>query len=144
MTGDDIVILLADGAAGRNYRLDPIRLMKGAFLVSQRGRDPWRELFHFRPYDYGPFDRAVYGLKDSLVRQGLLEARPDGRYDSYVLTSSGQARVGEIEAAEGVEDAAWVRQVGAFVCSRSFSRLLRDVYAEYPAFAVRSVMSPAQ
>jgi hypothetical protein len=32
LTPDDILLLVADGASGR-FPLDPIRLMKGAFLA---------------------------------------------------------------------------------------------------------------
>src|SRR3954454_13478882 len=48
------VLLLALGAEEGSYSFDAIRAMKGSFIVSRRGRESWRGLFHFRPYDYGP------------------------------------------------------------------------------------------
>src|SRR5437867_428817 len=50
---EDIILLLAAGADGP-YALDPIRVMKGAFVASQAGRAAWKEQLHFRPYAYGP------------------------------------------------------------------------------------------
>ena len=38
---EDLILLLADGAVGP-YDLDPIRLMKGCFIISQAGRPSWR------------------------------------------------------------------------------------------------------
>lgn len=59
-TQEDLLLLLAAGADGR-YDLDPIRLMKGCFIVSQGGRPEWQGLYDFRPYDYGPFDLLSTG-----------------------------------------------------------------------------------
>ncbi len=42
----DIMLLIADGADGP-YPLDPIRLMKGCFIVDQIGPDDWKDLFAF-------------------------------------------------------------------------------------------------
>ena len=47
--------------------------MKGCFLVSERGARPWRSLFQFRPYDYGPFDSDVYRSRDALISRGFLD-----------------------------------------------------------------------
>jgi hypothetical protein len=134
---EDVLLLIADGASG-TFDLDQIRLMKGAFLVSQRGRPEWKTLFAFRPYSYGPFDSSVYRARDALIANGLLrvEAR---RYHSYELTDAGRARVAELEHALG-DDADWFRWIGRYVTTRSFSRLLDEIYAAYPDYAKRSVV----
>ena len=87
--------MLAAGADGP-YDLDPIRVMKGCFVVSQAGRTEWRSLFDFAPYDYGPFDTSVYRARDALLAKGYLQADHTGRYGSYTLTDAGTARVREI------------------------------------------------
>ena len=135
LAGDDVLLLLADGAQGR-FPLDPVRLMKGAFLVVERGRSDWGGLFNFVAYDYGPFDRRVYDVRDRLTQDGFLEVIP-GRYDSYRLSQQGQERVKEISPELG-EDADWVRRVGRYVTTRSFEQLLDEVYEAHPNFAVRS------
>lgn len=135
LTRDDIVLLLAGGAEGP-YPFDPVRLMKGAFLVSQRGRAEWRDLFNFEAYDYGPFDRGVYDVRDRLIYSDLLEAIP-GRYDSYRLTGAGSEQVRVLKDAFG-DDADWIRRIGRYVTTRSFASLLNEVYDAHPEFAVRS------
>lgn len=136
----DILVLLADGAAGP-YPLDPIRLMKGAFLVSQRGRPSWRRLFRFRPYDYGPFDVTVYRARDALLADGLFEKVKGGAYARYRLTEEGHARAAELEGIVGTKSADWVRRIGRYVTSRSFSRLLSEIYETFPDYAERSVVA---
>ncbi len=138
----DVVLLIADGAEG-SYPLDPIRLMKGCFLVSQLGRPEWRALFDFRPYDYGPFDSDVYRSRDGLVSRGLLQVERRGRYGSYALTDAGEERARELRAQIGEDDAEWFAQIGRYVTTRSFNDLLDEVYADYPDFATRSRYSRA-
>jgi len=74
----------------------------------ERGRSDWGDLFNFVAYDYGPFDRRVYDVRDRLTQDGFLEVIP-GRYDSYRLSQQGQERVKEISRELG-EDADWVRR----------------------------------
>jgi uncharacterized protein len=138
LTREDILLLITNGAKGP-FPLDPIRLMKGAFLVSQRGRSEWKELFHFEAYDYGPFDKAVYISRDALIAQGFLTAASEGRYDSYSLSESGQERVKSLIAEIGEDDAEWFGSIGEFVTSKSFPQLLREIYAAFPDFAANSV-----
>ena len=135
---EDTILLLAAGAEGP-YDLDPVRVMKGAFVVSQAGRPAWREQFRFRPYDYGPFDTGVYRARDKLVAEGLLRADRSRRYETYHLTAAGRKRVAGLEARFSA-DADWVERVGRYVTSKSFSRLLDDIYKRWPDFASKSVV----
>lgn len=135
----DVLLLLADGATG-HYELDRFRLMKGAFLVSKLGENEWETLFNFRAYDYGPFDSAVYRIKDALRAQGLLAAEKTARYGSYSLTEAGKARVREIEVDIGKDDANWIRSIGGWLTKTSFSKIAEKVYADFPDYATRSVL----
>jgi hypothetical protein len=135
LSPEDILLLLADGATGQ-FALDPVRLMKGTFLVVERGRAEWRGLFRFEAYDYGPFDRHVYDARDRLIVDGLLEVIP-GRYDSYRLTQLGRERARELSMDLG-GDADWMRRIGRYVTTRSFEQLLTEVYDAHPEYAVRS------
>jgi hypothetical protein len=134
---DDLLLLMAKGAEEGAYPFDAIRAMKSSFIVSQRGLTEWRQLFDFRPYDYGPFDASVYRSRDSLVAQGLLEVQP-GTHDATRLTANGQQRALDLEAQLG-PSADWLKQIGHWASSRSFAQLLREVYSEYPDFAARSI-----
>lgn len=133
---DDLLLLMTKGAEAGSYPFDAIRAMKSAFLVSQNGRQEWRALFDFRPYDYGPFDQSVYTARDGLVARGLIAVNP-GRYPSYSLTDEGQARAAHLE--QVIPSADWLEQVGHWASSRSFAQLLREVYAQFPEYATRSI-----
>jgi|HubBroStandDraft_6_1064221.scaffolds.fasta_scaffold00159_44 hypothetical protein len=136
VTREDVLLLLVDGADGR-YAMDTVRLMKGAFLVARRGRSQWQGLFNFQAYDYGPFDPRVYDTRDELIHRGLLEPR-NGRYEKYTLTAAGRHRAGSLRRARG-EEAAWIRRIGRYVSTRSFSQLLEEIYAAFPEFRERSI-----
>lgn len=134
----DIILLIASGASGP-YPFDPIRLMKGCFVVSRAGRTEWRSLFNFEPYDYGPFDALVYRARDLLLNDGHLHADVSGRYASYSLTEVGTARCAEVSRQLDDTAVGWLQNVGRYVCSKSFVDLLSDIYGRYPEFASRSV-----
>jgi hypothetical protein len=137
--GEDVILLVASGATDA-FEFDPIRLMKGAFLVSQYGPVEWRDFFDFQPYSYGPFDAGVYVMRDTLLAEGLLRTEKHGRYESYALTEAGEKRITELRQAIPKESADWLASVGSYVTSKSFSRLLREIYSAFPEFATRSVM----
>lgn len=139
VTREDLVLVLVDGADGGSFPFDPVRLMKACFVTAMAGREGWRPLFNFRPYDYGPFDPGVYRSRDELVAQGLLDEERVGRYDAYTLTDAGHARVAAIEDELGAESAQWLRRVGTWVASKSFNRLLDDIYRKWPEYATQSV-----
>ncbi len=134
------MLLIADCDDG-GFPLDPIRLMKGCFLVSQIGRDEWRGLFDFEPYDYGPFDTSVYRTRDELLANGFLESREAGRYGQYVVTDLGKDHLHElVQRGEATAaDAEWFRSIGRWVTSKSFSELLREIYDHFPNYATRSI-----
>ena len=112
--------------------------MKGCFLVSQRGTAEWKSLFDFSPYDYGPFDSAVYRARDALISRNLLAVNAQSRYGSYSLTPAGRERVENLTRIIGEDNVGWFKQIGRYVTSRSFTDLLDEVYAAYPQFATRS------
>ena len=136
ITRDDVLLLLIDGADGQ-YSVDPVRLMKGAFLVVKRGRPGWNDLFNFQAYDYGPFDREVYDSRDNLVRLGLVNVSK-AQYEQYELTSDGVERAQSLRQGIG-EDAEWIRGIGHYVSTRSFSSLLEEIYTAYPRYRSRSI-----
>jgi hypothetical protein len=140
ITREDLVLATAAGAAGP-YQLDPIRLMKACFLISQRGRADWKAQFDFRPYSFGPFDAGVYRARDALLARGLLVADRSGRYPAYSLSDEGHEEVARLREVIGDDNADWLARIGAYVTAKSFSELLDEVYATFPKFAVRSVVA---
>lgn len=133
----DVLLTIAAGATGP-YPLDAIRIMKGCFLAAQLGPPGWTKLFDFQPYDYGPFDSGVYRARDDLVRDHLLVTDKSERYPSFTVTDAGHQRIGALGSTIDGAPLDWLRGIGAYVTSLSFSDLLTEVYANFPEYATAS------
>lgn len=125
--------------------LEPLQIMKGMFLATMRGPADAVEGYTFRPYDYGPFTPEVYRDLDELAGAGLIaqEAVPGRSWRTYRPTELGFARAAEalIEAPKPLVQA--LDDAYQFVSRRGFLRLLRDIYAAYPDYAVNTVVKDA-
>jgi DNA-binding PadR family transcriptional regulator len=120
--------------------LDPIRIQKGLFLLSKRG--PARNLYSFRPYNWGPFSAEIYSDLDTLEKSGLISGdRVPGRsWRLFRCTAAGDAQAAEAADRLGRADIEWLGQTRRFVTERLFDSLLRDIYREYPEYAQRSLL----
>lgn len=138
------IVLAAMAAGGPEARYDPVRVQKLFFLID-------REIpqyidgphFHFEPYHYGPFDKAVYEGLDGLAERGEIKVDTTRRYNQYSLTDSGYERgvavlstLPEVAANYMEEAAKWVRLV-------PFKHLLSAIYRQYPDMASNSVLPQA-
>lgn len=135
-------VALAALAADPGAKLAPVQVQKLFFLIDENvavgigGRQ-----FNFEPYDYGPFDKAVYEELDSLQQLGFVEVinahLRGGR--RYTLTLNGQS-AGEVTL-NGMpkESSAYLRKVAAWVRSLSFSELVGSIYKAYPAMKANSI-----
>lgn len=130
---------------GRTRSLEPLRIMKGMFLATMRGPDELEELYAFRPYDYGPFTREIYDDLDELAAAGLVaEESVSGRsWRTYRPTELGLERARQIADTAGPDALAALKDAYEFVVTRGFLKLLRDIYAEFPAYAVNTVVQDA-
>lgn len=138
------IMLAAMAAGGPEARYDPVRVQKLFFLIDreipQYIDGPY---FHFEPYHYGPFDKAVYEDLEEMAERGKISIDTTRRYNQYSLTDSGHERGMTVlttlpePAANYMEDAAkWVRFV-------PFKHLLSAIYRQYPDMAVNSVAPQA-
>lgn len=120
--------------------VDPIRIQKGMFLLSQRG--PARDLYAFRPYNWGPFSPAIYGDLDYLVGEGLveIEAVPGQTWKRYRTTQKGESKTSKLIDRVDASAVDWLGRARRYVTSRSFSQLLREIYARYPKYATESLL----
>lgn len=133
-------LVLAVLAASNGARHSPVQVQKLFFLVDQRvASKVGGPHFEFVPYDYGPFDRAVYDELRQLEADGLVEIGTDGRYPSYALTPAGQVAGDTFlnELPPQVVD--YIRRLSDFVRSLSFSQLVSVIYREYPSMRANSV-----
>lgn len=144
---DWLLLFLATPArrGARSRSMEPLRIMKGMFLVSQRGQGELKDLYTFRAYDYGPFTPLVYTDLDALAAVGLVtqEAVAGRSWRMYRPTLEGVSRASDLALAFDPMSVETVDEAYDFVASRGFLKLLRDIYAEYPAYAVNTVVSDA-
>jgi len=136
MQPSETILAILASADGRP--LTPVQLQKAAFLLDRNGL---ARGFHFAPYDYGPFDRAVYDQASALAERGLVSINPAqwGRWNVYAATSDG------IDAGREVLDdiqpieAAYVRDVVEWVKNQSFASLVKSIYQQYPEMRENSI-----
>jgi uncharacterized protein YwgA len=136
------LLLASDGMADSDEAepLDRLRMQKGVFLLAMRGPKDWAGLFKFTPYDWGPYSFDLASAVEDLLAEGKLvkEAFPGRRYMRYRTTPVGERLIAELSGDVAPEGRAFVQATRRYVSSRSFARLLREVYKAYPAFAVNS------
>lgn len=139
MEPDDL-ILAALAGGGSNVAFTPVQVQKLFFLLDREAAHLVNgPHFNFQPYDYGPFDKAVYDSLNALATKGLVAILNNGRYRSYALTAKGfaegQQRLSSLQPAAQnyISDLAnWVRNL-------SFQQLVASIYQRYPDMKVNSV-----
>ncbi len=134
-------VLLALLAAD-HHSLTPVQLQKSLFLLGKRRpKDVGKHFYHFRPYDYGPFDATVYGDADQLVAEGLVEIdRSMGRsLRRFTLTAAGEVEAKRLASDVSDSAVAYLRQVVPWAQSLPFDELIRAIYDAYPETSVNSV-----
>lgn len=111
-------------------------MQKGVFLLQESGSPGWRGLYEYEPWDWGMFSRALSRDVDSMVWSRLLELEevPWRRYPRYRCSRKGELEAEHTLASMSADERRFVRQVRAYVTSRSFSQLLREIYAAYPGW----------
>lgn len=141
MTPRQELVLAALSAGQTNSELSPVQAQKLFFLIDQNvAGSLGGPLFNFEPYDYGPFDSAVYSELDWLSTfSGHTEVVRDGRYRTYRLTDLGRA-VGQAKLATldpNTRD--YFARAKDWVKSLSFQDLVRAIYQAYPAMREKSI-----
>ena len=137
---DWLLLLLDKSALGLDgpTKLDPVRIQKGMFLLSKVGPAPG--LYEFRPYHWGPFSRDVYSDLNMLQARGLVKSLrvPGQSWSTYTVTPLGESRAMQIGEQLDPGQVEWVRKLRLFLTTRSFKKLLTDVYNQFPEFASKS------
>lgn len=134
--------LLAFLAASADVELDPIRIMKGLFLLAQEAKSStlaYEDKYEFVPFNYGPCSFEVYRDLDYLRSKCLIKQTRQSAesWFRYSITEDGLRVFASLDL--NVHLNKYIRILNEFVRSLSFADLLKVVYAEYPDFAVKSV-----
>jgi uncharacterized protein YwgA len=98
------------------------------------------EKYEFVPYYYGPCSFDIYRDIDTLIAEGVIEAVPvEGQsWKRYRLTEAGLGQA-ETLATKAGSMLAVCESSRAKVAQHTFRSLLREVYKEYPEYAVESI-----
>ena len=122
--------------------MSPVQIQKALFLFGQEaGSAVGTEFYSFEPYDYGPFDAAIYVDLRRFTNEGHVRRQwhPGRSWKSYAITGSGRHAALALEPDADTRLTEFLERIVAWVKARSFSDLLRSVYAAYPEFAENSV-----
>lgn len=136
----DQIVLAALAAGGENANFTPVQVQKLFFLLDREAAHLVEgPHFNFTPYDYGPFDRAVYDVLDDLARQNLARVQNTGRYRVYALSQAGfQQGAAELtRLPEGARN--YIGKVAQWVRQLSFEQLVASIYNRYPEMKANSV-----
>jgi uncharacterized protein YwgA len=128
---------------GAPQGLDPVRIQKGMFLFAQEGRPPASETYSFLPYSYGPMSSEIYADVDFLEANGMIYAEPVPGYTWKRYRATERGRETALALRDEANPAALRRlyEIKQEIATKAFNRLLRDVYADYPEYATRSVFT---
>lgn len=133
-------VLLAMAAGGAGTLFEPARIRILLFLLDREIPEPFGgPHFDFRPYDYGPFDGAIYDELDTLSRCGKVQIADGADRRTYALTEAGQewSRRGLTRLPNEVRQ--YLVELARWVLSLGFGRLLAAIYRRYPEMATNSV-----
>ena len=142
MTPRQQLVLAALVAGESNSELSPVQAQKLFFLIDKNVAEALGgQQYNFEPYDYGPFDSAVYADLDwlSLPQEGYMEIVRSGRYRTYRLTARGREvgaqRLNQLDA----QTRDYFGRAKDWVKSLSFQSLVRAIYQAYPEMRVNSI-----
>lgn len=135
--------VLAALATDSDAEFAPVQVQKLFFLLDENLSNVIGGAhFAFEPYDYGPFDKAVYRELEALQSKGLVTIEQIGASAGqrrYSLTTGGR-QAGEQVLSQLPEFARqYMTDLSAWVRSLSFSRLVGSIYKAYPHMRENSI-----
>lgn len=141
MKRQDILLAALASVPGRTFR--PVHLQKTLFLLDRRVPKLFgaTSRYDFQPYDYGPFDSAVYTDVEKLALQGLVEIDKDPirGHKLYSATESGASQGATFLKGLAREHASAIRNTARLVTKLSFRDLVAAIYKAYPEMKANSV-----
>ena len=138
---DWLILLLGFKGETLSPALDPVRIQKGMFLLAKEGGLPPSEVYKFEPYNWGPYSRSLRNDLDRLTAEGFVQTRNVSGYSwsRYSLTTDGLAYARRLLKDTPSDICHSVIAIKRRITALSFSRLLQDVYANYPEYATKSL-----
>lgn len=141
MNREDWTLLAVASAEGQP--LSPVQLQKSLFIIGTELTDCVNQetFYNFVPYNYGPFDPAVYEDAEGLKHNEFVDIRtaPGQRWNEYSATPAGIDRASELRKELLGEDLEYLDTVVEWTRNLSFDQLVRAIYKEYSEFRAHSV-----
>ena len=141
MTNKQDWTLLAIAAADEKG-MSPVHLQKTLFLL---GREMPHEVgglfYHFKPYHYGPFDRAIYEDAEQLAREGFVEInqRPGENWNRYSITEDGRKQADFVKRHASPGAVEYLERIVEWATRQNFQQLVTAIYEKYPEMRANSV-----
>jgi len=138
MNREEVVMMALASANGASH--SPVQVQKLLFLIdreiSQLVNGPY---FNFRPYNYGPFDKAVYKTLEILASKGYVDVVVENNWRNYKLTAIGQERGNRLLNTIPAKARDYIYRISEFVRRLSFTELVSAIYKAYPEMRENSV-----
>jgi len=131
-----LAIYLAEGKG-----LSPVQIQKTLFLLGKEmPQAVAADFYQFKPYNFGPFDRAVYSDAEQLAKDGEIEIkqRPGENWNRYVISQDGAIRASYL-AREVPQTATYLETLVEWVQRQTFEGLITAIYEKYPEMRANSV-----
>lgn len=98
------------------------------------------KFYDFVPYNYGPFDKAIYSDAEALEAEGLVFIdRESMSTPRYVITGEGAKRARELSRNAEKKATKYLEEIVDWCRSRSFPELVRAIYKAFPEYKRNSV-----
>lgn len=133
-----LLVISAAGSSG----LSPVQLQKCLFLLGKNIPHEVGEGFYtFVPYNYGPFDSAVYSDAQLLINEGLVAlVQVAGKtWAYYVITPEGNERAEKASLQVESKTLDYITSVVRWTQQLSFAQLVTAIYQAYPEYQANSV-----
>jgi hypothetical protein len=140
MNKKEVLLLALSGG----HRFSPVQVQKLFFLIDKNvGAQIGGPFFNFSPYDYGPFDKAVYNELSSLKDTGLIEVYDNSHPSQrcYLLSKAGEVEAEDVLKRQQPQVVDYILSLSRFVRSLSFKDLVSAIYKAYPDMKINSIFA---
>ena len=141
MLQDKEKYVLAVMSSSEGNGFSAVQVQKIFFLVDEEISDlVGGKQFSFAPHHYGPFDKNVYSVLESLVEKGLVYINfHAANLRSYMLTPQGHeiGQAGLNDLPPAAQD--FIGRSSEFVRGHTFADLVAAIYKSYPEMRENSV-----
>lgn len=137
-----LILYLYLPSFGNKKIIDPIRIMKGIFLICKEIEE-FKDRYMFEPYLYGPCSFEIYSDLRQLITKGIVQEHTQEihYWSLYSLTDAGEEIAQQIVKQIPKKALNEISDVKQTITKLSFIELLRFIYQKYPDYAQKSIFN---